>query len=291
MKERLDVLLVKRNLAKSRELAKSFIKAGNVFVENRCEQKASTQVEEDALIEIKGETLKYVSRGGLKLEKAIIEFNLDLHHKVCMDIGASTGGFTDCMLQNGADKVFAIDVGTDQLDDTLRQDKRVISMEQMNVRNLTREMLGEKIDFVSVDVSFISLTKVLPVISVLVENGTELVCLIKPQFEAGKQYLNKKGVIKDKKIQTNVIEHIITFSKELEFVPLGLSYSPIKGPEGNVEFLLWLTKQSASESVMEKEQVQMQASSMNRKAYGSDLRFGIDIQRVVLQAHGDLDAL
>lgn len=265
MKERLDVLLVKKGLAKSREIAKSYIKAGKVYVNGRCESKASTPVKEDEKLEIIGETLKYVSRGGLKLEKAIQAFSLSIEDKTCMDIGASTGGFTDCMLSFGARKVYAIDVGTNQLDAKLLQDERVVSLEKTNVRNLTKDKIAEKIDFVSVDVSFISLTKVIPVFSSLFESGTRAVCLIKPQFEAGREHLNKKGVIKDKKVQSEIIYEIIEFITKLEYTPLGLSYSPIKGPEGNIEFLLYFE--------LRKQKVENRVFSMNV------------IREVVEQAH------
>jgi 23S rRNA (cytidine1920-2'-O)/16S rRNA (cytidine1409-2'-O)-methyltransferase len=244
MKERLDVLLVKRNLAESREKAKAIIMSGNVFVNGNREDKAGTTFDEEkAQIEIKGHTLPYVSRGGLKLEKAIAVFGVSVEGKVCMDIGASTGGFTDCMLQNGADHVYAIDVGHGQLAWKLRQDSRVICMEKTNIRYVTEEQIPEKIDFASVDVSFISLKKVLgPARELLKEDG-RMVCLIKPQFEAGREKVGRKGVVRDKAVHLEVIEMILAFAQSMHFEILNLDYSPIKGPEGNIEYLVYLQKQ------------------------------------------------
>lgn len=244
MKERLDVLLVKRNLAESREKAKAIIMSGSVFVNGNREDKAGTTFDvEKAQIEIKGHTLPYVSRGGLKLEKAIAVFGVNVDGKVCMDIGASTGGFTDCMLQNGADHVYAIDVGHGQLAWKLRQDARVICMEKTNIRYVTAEQIPEKIDFASVDVSFISLKKVLgPARELLKEDG-RMVCLIKPQFEAGREKVGRKGVVRDKAVHLEVIEMILAFAQSMHFEILDLDYSPIKGPEGNIEYLVYLQKQ------------------------------------------------
>ncbi len=242
MKQRLDVLLVERGLAESREKAKAIIMSGNVFVDGVREDKAGTSFEEKVKIEVKGHTLPYVSRGGLKLEKAIKEFEVSVQDKVCMDVGSSTGGFTDCMLQNGATKVYAIDVGTNQLAWKLRQDPRVVSMEKTNIRYILPEHLQDVIQFASIDVAFISLTKVLePVKGVLSEDG-EVVCLIKPQFEAGREQVGKKGVVRDRKVHEQVIEHIIEYVNSLEFTVLQLAYSPIKGPEGNIEYLLHIKK-------------------------------------------------
>lgn len=241
-KERLDVLLVKRNLAESREKAKTYIKAGMVFVDGIKAQKASVSLEETAILEIKGETLKYVSRGGLKLEKAIEQFKIGIQGQTCMDVGASTGGFTDCMLQNGAKKVFAIDVGTSQLASKLRLDKRVICMENTNIRYVTIEDIGEFVDFISIDVAFISLSKVLEPVWALMKDGAELVCLIKPQFEAGKEKIGKKGVVREKKVHEEVIVSVTSFACVTGFELLGLEYSPIKGPEGNIEYLLYARK-------------------------------------------------
>ena len=250
MKERLDVLLVKRNLAESREKAKAIIMSGNVFVNGNREDKAGTTFDEEkAQIEIKGHTLPYVSRGGLKLEKAIEVFGVDVKGKVCMDIGASTGGFTDCMLQNGADHVYSIDVGRGQLAWKLRQDPRVICMEKTNIRYVTSEQIPEKIDFASVDVSFISLTKVLlPVRNLLTEDG-EIVCLIKPQFEAGREKVGKKGVVRDPAVHLEVIEKVIAYASSIALEPRHLSFSPIKGPEGNIEYLLHLKKRPEGEVI------------------------------------------
>ncbi|MCD8150102.1 MAG: TlyA family RNA methyltransferase [Clostridiales bacterium] len=242
MKERLDVLLVKRNLAPSREKAKAMIMAGNVFVDDQREDKAGASFAETVKIEIHGSTLKYVSRGGLKLEKAAERFDLDLAGAVCMDIGASTGGFTDCMLQNGAARVYAVDVGYGQFAWKLRQDPRVVCMEKTNIRYVTPEDIGEPLDFASVDVSFISLTKVLGPARNLLRDGGEMVCLIKPQFEAGREKVGKKGVVRDPKVHLEVAEHILSFVQEIGFDVLHLDFSPIKGPEGNIEYLIHLKK-------------------------------------------------
>ncbi|MCI9542223.1 MAG: TlyA family RNA methyltransferase [Lachnospiraceae bacterium] len=243
MKERLDVLLVKRNLVESREKAKTVILSGSVFVDGKKEEKAKTKVEEMASIEIRGNTLRYVSRGGLKLEKAVEEFRLDLSNKACMDVGASTGGFTDCMLQNGAAKVYAVDVGHGQLAEKLLMDKRVICMEKTNIRYLTEKEIKEKIDFVSIDVSFISLTKVLLPVKTLLAETAQAVCLIKPQFEAGKAQVGKKGVVREPIIHKKVIFEVMQYAKEIGFGLLHLDFSPVKGPEGNIEYLLHIENQ------------------------------------------------
>ena len=243
MKERLDVLLVKQGFVPSREKAKTVIMAGQVFVNNQREDKAGSTFDETKVtIEVRGNTLKYVSRGGLKLEKAMTEFPIVLEGKCCMDIGASTGGFTDCMLQNGAKKVYSIDVGHGQLDWKLRQDDRVVCMEKTNFRYVTNEQIPEPIDFASVDVSFISLEKILPPAYELLIPDGEMVCLIKPQFEAGREKVGKKGVVTDKKVHKEVIENVIRFATSIQFEVLGLSFSPIKGPEGNIEYLLHIRK-------------------------------------------------
>ena len=243
MKERLDVLLVKQGLVESREKAKAIIMSGNVFVDGQREDKAgSTFDEEKVEITVKGNTHKYVSRGGLKLEKAIDKFGVNVQDAVCMDIGASTGGFTDCMLQNGATKVYSVDVGHGQLAWKLRNDERVVCMEKTNFRYLTREDIADDLDFASVDVSFISLTKILlPARNLLKDNG-KMVCLIKPQFEAGKEKVGKKGVVRDEKVHVEVIEKIFNFIDILDFEFLALDYSPIKGPEGNIEYLIYIEK-------------------------------------------------
>ena len=244
MKERLDVLLVNRGLAASREKAKAVIMAGIVYVDGQKEDKAGATFVDTVNIEVRGNTLKYVSRGGLKLEKAMSHFGLSLEGKVCMDVGASTGGFTDCMLQNGAVKVYSIDVGHGQLDWKLRNDPRVVCMERTNIRYVTPEDIGEPASFVSIDVSFISLTKVLtPVRELLSENG-EIVCLIKPQFEAGREKVGKKGVVRDPKVHLEVIRAVMDFASLIGFEILHLEFSPIKGPEGNIEYLLHLKKQA-----------------------------------------------
>lgn len=242
MKERLDILLVKRNLADSREKAKAVIMSGNVFVDGQREDKAGSTFPEEVKIEVKGHTLPYVSRGGLKLEKAMKEFDVTMKDKVCTDVGSSTGGFTDCMLQNGARKVFAIDVGRGQLAWKLRQDERVVCMEKTNIRYVTPEDLGEPIDFSSIDVSFISLTKVLlPIRNYLVEDG-EIAALIKPQFEAGREKVGKKGVVREPKTHMEVIRMVTDYASSIGFTVRNLTYSPIKGPEGNIEYLVHLQK-------------------------------------------------
>ena len=265
MKERLDVLLVNRGLAPSREKAKAMIMEGNVFVENQREDKAGSSFDVNANIEIKGNTLKYVSRGGLKLEKAMTHFSIELADKICMDIGASTGGFTDCMLQNGAKKVYAVDVGYGQFAWKLRQDERVVCMEKTNIRYVTPEDIADRLDFASVDVSFISLTKVLEPARNLLQDDGEMVCLIKPQFEAGREKVGKKGVVREKSVHEEVICKVIDYAVSIGFVVLNLEYSPIKGPEGNIEYLVYIKKAetgSASE---------------------------IDVKAVVEAAHGELD--
>ncbi len=242
MKTRLDVLMVQRGLAESREKAKAVIMSGNVFVDGQREDKAGASFGEKAVIEVKGNPLKYVSRGGLKLEKAVECFEVSLTDRICMDVGSSTGGFTDCMLQNGAKKVFAIDVGKGQLDWKLRQDERVVCMEKTNIRYVTPEDMGEPIDFSSIDVSFISLTKVLaPIRDYLTEDG-EIVALIKPQFEAGRQKVGKKGVVREKSTHLEVIDKVAKYALSLGFDVLELDFSPIRGPEGNIEYLIHLKK-------------------------------------------------
>ena len=266
MKERLDILLVKKGLAPSREKAKTMIMEGNVFVDNNREDKAGSSFDENARIEIKGNTLKYVSRGGLKLEKAMTHFGITLDGKVCMDIGASTGGFTDCMLQNGASKVYAVDVGYGQFAWKLRQDERVVCMEKTNIRYVTPEDIADRLDFASVDVSFISLTKVLGPARALLQDDGEMVCLIKPQFEAGREKVGKKGVVRDKAVHEEVIHKVIDFALETGFSILNLEYSPIKGPEGNIEYLVYI-----------------------RKTEEGSMADTVDIHAVVEAAHGELD--
>lgn len=244
-KERLDMLLLKRGCAGSRERARALIMEGKVFVNGQREDKAGSTFDETALIEVRGPALRYVSRGGLKLEKAVSAFQLELAGKICLDIGASTGGFTDCMLQNGAEKVYAVDVGHGQLAWTLRQDERVVCLERTNIRYVTEEEVPEKLDFASCDVSFISLTKVLGPVRALLKEGGRMVCLIKPQFEAGREKVGKKGVVRDEAVHREVVEKIRDFALANGFSVLGLSFSPVKGPEGNIEYLIYLEKSDA----------------------------------------------
>lgn len=256
MKERLDILLVRQGLAPSREKAKAVIMTGNVYVNGQREDKAGASFEEEKIhIEVKGAPAKYVSRGGLKLEKAMETFGIRLAGTVCMDIGASTGGFTDCMLQNGAVKVYSVDVGHGQLAWKLRQDERVVCMEKTNFRYMQPADIEDRLDFASVDVSFISLTKILiPARNLLKEKG-RMVCLIKPQFEAGREKVGKKGVVREPEIHEEVIRKIIGYTQEIGFSVQGLTFSPIKGPEGNIEYLVYLekTEQSFSEGFLKKE--------------------------------------
>ena len=275
-KERLDVLLVKRGLAESREKAKAIIMTGNVFVEEQREDKAGSTFAEDVQIRIKGTPMKYVSRGGYKLEKAMELWHVPLQDKLCMDVGSSTGGFTDCMLQNGAVKVYAIDVGTNQLAWKLRQDERVVSMEKTNIRYVTPEDIADPIDFSSIDVAFISLTKVLIPVWNLLKNGGRVVCLVKPQFEAGREKVGKKGVVRDKKVHEEVVCHIMTYALSMGFEILGLSYSPIKGPEGNIEYLLYIEKPQDAQALTEiteeaadkaKEQFEQQYLALAKEAF------------------------
>lgn len=267
MKKRLDVLCVERGLAQSREKAKAIIMSGIVYVDGVREDKAGTSFDEKVSIEVKGTTLKYVSRGGLKLEKAVEVFALDLSGMTCLDVGSSTGGFTDCMLQNGAAHVFAIDVGRGQLDWKLRNDPRVTCMEKTNIRYVVPEDIGVPADFSSIDVSFISLVKVLGPVKELLRDEGRIVCLIKPQFEAGREKVGKHGVVRDENVHREVIQKVKDYAESIGLVPIGLDYSPIKGPEGNIEYLLYLYKGDAG----------------NVKA-GS-----LDIDVTVLAAHGALD--
>lgn len=254
-KERLDILLVDRGIITSRERAKTSIMAGKVFVDGRRVDKAGEKVLVTANIEYKGEKLPYVSRGGLKLEKAMKNFPITLEGKVCMDIGASTGGFTDCMLQNGASKVFSIDVGYGQFAWKLRTDERVVCMERTNIRYVKPEDLGELVDFASIDVSFISLKKIMPATVELLKDNGEVVALIKPQFEAGKEKVGKKGVVRDIEVHKEVVFGIIDYLLEHNLNVLGVSYSPIKGPEGNIEYLVYFTKDMGRESTFVREDV------------------------------------
>ena len=241
-KERLDVLLVSRGLAESREKAKAIIMSGNVYVDGQKEDKAGTSFNDKVNIEVRGNTLKYVSRGGLKLEKAMANFDVTLERKICMDVGSSTGGFTDCMLQNGAIKVYAVDVGHGQLAWKLRNDERVVCMEKTNIRYVTPDDIQDKIQFSSIDVSFISLTKVLGPVKELLSDDGQIVCLIKPQFEAGREKVGKHGVVRDKAVHLEVINKVIEYAVSIGFEVLNLEFSPVKGPEGNIEYLLHLQK-------------------------------------------------
>lgn len=295
MKERLDVILVKQGFAPSREKAKAILMSGNVFVDGQREDKAGTTFDENKIrIEVKGSALKYVSRGGLKLEKAMTEFPILLAHTVCMDIGASTGGFTDCMLQSGADKVYAIDVGHGQLAWKLRNDERVVCMEKTNFRYVTPDDIGEQIDFASVDVSFISLTKILlPARNLLRSRGC-MVCLIKPQFEAGKDKVGKKGVVRDPKVHGEVVHKVIDYADMIGFHVKGLTYSPIKGPEGNIEYLLLIEKRAEisketaglTETEAEDALCQLMESGSGR-SHKDDMEELIE--HVVTEAHSALD--
>lgn len=253
-KIRLDVYLTERGLTSSRERAKALIMAGQVYIKNQKCDKAGTMLDENETeVEVRGEQLKYVSRGGLKLEKAMQEFPITLQDKVTMDIGASTGGFTDCMLQNGAKKVYAVDVGYGQFAWKLRSDERVVNMERTNIRYVTPDDIGEPIDFASIDVSFISLKLVLPAAYNLLSPDGEIVALIKPQFEAGKGQVGKKGVVRDKNIHFEVIRSVLDFATENGFKLLGLSFSPIKGPEGNIEYLAYIKKSDEAEKITDEE--------------------------------------
>ena len=255
-KERLDVLLVEKNIISSREKAKACIMEGKVYVDGQKVDKAGEKVSIDANIEYRGDTLKYVSRGGLKLEKAMNEYDISLENKVCMDIGASTGGFTDCMLQNGAAKVFSVDVGYGQFAWKLRTDDRVVCMERTNIRYVTPEDIGELLDFASIDVSFISLKKIMPAtLNLLKENG-EVVALIKPQFEAGREKVGKKGVVREKETHKEVVYGIVDYLLEQDLNILGVNYSPIKGPEGNREYLVYFTKDKDKISQFKREDVE-----------------------------------
>lgn len=295
MKERLDVLLVKQGLAESREKAKAIIMSGNVFVDGQREDKAGATFDEEKVeITVKGNTLKYVSRGGLKLEKAIDKFGVNVKDAVCMDIGASTGGFTDCMLQNGATKVYSVDVGHGQLAWKLRNDERVICMEKTNFRYLTREDIEDDLDFASVDVSFISLTKILlPARNLLKDNG-KMVCLIKPQFEAGKEKVGKKGVVRDEKVHVEVIEKIFDFIDILDFEFLALDYSPIKGPEGNIEYLIYIEKKAGlSDDHSEDTESSVLQTLRETEASGNGFSKEESNQKIILEtvkaAHTTLD--
>lgn len=295
-KTRLDVLLVERGLVTSREKAKALIMAGDVFVNGQREDKPGTSFQEDKIknIEVKGAAIPFVSRGGLKLDKAVKTFGLDFTGFTCMDIGASTGGFTDCMLQNGASKVYSVDVGHGQLDWKLRSDDRVVCMEKTNFRYLTRDGIDDDIDFASCDVSFISLTRILVPARKLLKDGAQMVVLIKPQFEAGRDKVGKKGVVRDKKVHEEVIDRIVDFADVTGFKILHLDYSPIRGPEGNIEYLLHLEKDASRN-----DEVSLYDEATALKKFGEveDLGSGISktsqyitlIHNAVEAAHGELE--
>ncbi len=251
MKKRLDILVYEKGFTDSREKAKAIIMAGQVYVDNQKADKCGTTYDENANIEVRGNVQKYVSRGGLKLEKAINNFDFDLNDKITMDIGASTGGFTDCMLQNGAKKVYSIDVGYGQLAWKLRTDERVVNLERTNMRKVTREQVPDEIDFFSVDVSFISLKLILPVARELMAKDAQAVCLVKPQFEAGREKVGKKGVVRDPLVHIEVVQNIYNFCLGNGFDVLNLDFSPIKGPEGNIEYLIHLRKSDEPKSYTE----------------------------------------
>ena len=249
MKKRLDILVYEKGFTDSREKAKAIIMSGQVYVDNQKADKCGTSYDENVKIEVRGNTQKYVSRGGLKLEKAIDNFDFDLKDKITMDIGASTGGFTDCMLQNGAAKVYAVDVGYGQLDWKLRSDARVVCLERTNARYLSAEQIPETLDFASIDVSFISLKLIFPALYALLREGGEVACLIKPQFEAGREKVGKKGVVRDPAVHLEVLENFLRHAKENNFTVLGITYSPIRGPEGNIEYLGYLKKGGEADCV------------------------------------------
>lgn len=266
-KTRLDVAVFEQGYAPSREKAKALIMAGIVYVNNQKVDKAGFELKEGDVLEVRGKTLQYVSRGGLKLEKAMQEFPITLEGKVCMDVGASTGGFTDCMLQNGAVKVYSVDVGYGQLAWKLRTDERVVNLERTNFRYATREQIPDEIDFASVDVSFISLKHILPNLNTLLAPDGQAVCLIKPQFEAGKEKVGKKGVVRDLNVHLEVVENVINLAVENGFSVMGLQFSPIKGPEGNIEYLIYLNKSAnpiVSENVNAKELVNMSHTELDK---------------------------
>ncbi len=265
-KKRLDILVYEQGLAESREKAKALIMSGIIYVDNQKSDKPGTTYPETVNIELRGNKLKYASRGGLKLEKALAVFPIDLRNRITMDIGASHGGFTDCMLMNGAKKVYAVDVGYGQLVWKLRNDERVVNLERTNVRYITKEQVPDELDFFSVDVSFISLCLVLPAARPLLKDGGQAVCLIKPQFEAGRENVGKKGVVRDRKIHIDVIKKIYNFCLENGFSVLDLDYSPIKGPEGNIEYLIYIEKSDSPGAAKE-----------------------IDVELVVARSHGELD--
>ena len=269
-KTRLDVLLVERGLLESRQKAQSTIMSGLVFVNQQRVDKPGTAVANDAEIEVRGNVLRYVSRGGLKLEKAMATFPIDLNDAVCGDIGASTGGFTDCMLQNGASKVYAVDVGYGQLAWKLRSDPRVVCMERTNARYLDHEQIPEELDFASIDVSFISLKLILPAVCGILKNGGHVACLVKPQFEAGKEKVGKKGVVRDPAVHLEVLENFLIHAKESGFTVLDITFSPIRGPEGNIEYLGYLEKRDVFEERIFNLESLVDASHQELKEHGGE---------------------
>ena len=297
MKERLDVILVSKGYAASREKAKAIIMAGNVFVNGQREDKAGSAFDPEKIktLEVKGSSLKYVSRGGLKLEKAMEAFPISMEGKICMDIGASTGGFTDCMLQNGAVRVYSVDVGHGQLDWKLRSDDRVVCMEKTNFRYMKPEDIPEKLDFASCDVSFISLTKILIPARNLLKDGGQMVCLIKPQFEAGKEKVGKKGVVRDPEVHVEVIEKVIDFADYIGFQVRDLEHSPIKGPEGNIEYLVFLEKDAQKAKQMaelteHEGETELEKILLEKSGKSKEPEWVKKISQIVTKAHSNLDA-
>ena len=295
MKERLDVILVNQGHAPSREKAKAIIMSGNVYVNGQKEDKAGSQFDESKnQLEVRGSQLKYVSRGGLKLEKAMNSWNISLEGKVCMDIGASTGGFTDCMLQNGAVRVYSVDVGHGQLAWKLRNDERVVCMEKTNFRYMVPEDIEDRLAFASVDVSFISLTKILIPARNLLEDAGEMVCLIKPQFEAGREKVGKKGVVRERSVHEEVVRKVLDYADSIGFSVLNLEYSPIKGPEGNIEYLMHIRK-DAERSVQKQELTEKEAEDAleviisEKTGISYEKEWNARIQDVVDKAHESLD--
>lgn len=295
MKERLDVILVNQGHAPSREKAKAIIMSGNVYVNGQKEDKAGAQFDESKIqLEVRGSQLKYVSRGGLKLEKAMASWDISLEGSICMDIGASTGGFTDCMLQNGAVKVYAVDVGHGQLAWKLRNDERVVCMEKTNFRYMMPGDIEDALDFASVDVSFISLTKILIPARNLLKDGGRMVCLIKPQFEAGKDKVGKKGVVRERSVHEEVVRKILDYADSIGFEVINLEYSPIKGPEGNIEYLMYIKKDAERSlqlaEITEKEAEEALAEIISAKSGMTyDKEWNTKIEAVVEQAHSCLD--
>ncbi len=295
MKERLDVILVNQGHAVSREKAKAIIMSGNVYVNGQKEDKAGSQFDESKIqLEVRGSQLKYVSRGGLKLEKAMNSWDISLEDTICMDIGASTGGFTDCMLQNGASKVYSVDVGHGQLAWKLRNDERVVCMEKTNFRYMVPEDIADKLDFASVDVSFISLTKILIPARNLLKDDGQMVCLIKPQFEAGREKVGKKGVVRERSVHEEVVRKILTYADSIGFELLHLEFSPIKGPEGNIEYLMHIRKDAERsmkcQELTEKEAEEaLEAMLMSKSGITYEQDWDTKVKEIVEKAHESLD--